>query len=176
MEHEGARQAEQRKVEVVALRLGNVFGDILWLDQPRSHGLVALMLRDLAAQREIRLFGGGNQTVNLLHVDDLVVAISHVLGHQHIESQAIFNVSGEALAVRSVAESLCKGAGEGRLVSVPWPASLERAAARDIELDDSKFRRRFGWRCERSVTGELERLARSCLHHKLLGPNGSPSV
>jgi UDP-glucose 4-epimerase len=160
MEQEGGRRALQRKLEIISLRLPNVFGDILWLDQPRSHGLVALMLRDLVKQREIRLFGGGSQTVNLLHVDDLTVAISRVLEDRSLDSHQVFNVSGEALTIRSVAESLAKGAGGGRLVSVPWPAGLETSAARDYELDDSRFRCHFGWRRGRSATGELERLGK----------------
>lgn len=162
MEQEGARAARQRKLEVVSLRLGNVFGDILQLDQPRSHGLVALMLRDLLTQREIRLFGGGKQTVSLLHVLDLAAAITRVFDDQIGAAYAAFNVSGETLSVRSVAESLRKGVGSGTLLSVPWPEHLERAVARDVRLDDSKFRTRFGWRPALSVTTELELLARNC--------------
>lgn len=161
MDHEGGRMAAERQLEVISLRLGNVFGDILRLDQPRSHGMVALMLRDLVSRREIRLFGGGKQTVNLLHVDDLAVAISKVLMPRQVAPHEAFNVRGEELAVRSVAESLLRGAGSGELVAVPWPSGLERALARDIHLDDSKFRGRFGWRPARSATRELEGLARS---------------
>jgi nucleoside-diphosphate-sugar epimerase len=160
MEQEGGRVADQRRLEVVSLRLGNVFGDIQWLDQPRSHGMVALMLRDLVIRREIRLFGGGSQTVNLLHVRDLAEAISVVLGHQYADPLTAFNVNGERLTVSSIAKALCNGAGFGRLVSVPWPAGLAQAVARDIELDDSKFRGRYGWRPKISATEELERIAR----------------
>lgn len=160
MEQEGGRVAEQRLLEVVSLRLGNVFGEILRLEQPRSHGMVALMLRDLVMQGEIRLFGGGTQTVNLLYVDDLVEAISQVLARQHLEPLTVFNVSGEALTVRSIADVLYRGARTGRIVSVPWPAVIEHAVARDSQLDDSKFRSRFEWRRMRSVTAELERVAR----------------
>lgn len=160
MEQEGGRVAEQRQLEVVSLRLGNVFGHILWLDQPRSHGMVALMIRDLVKHGEIRLFGGGTQTVNLMYVDELANAISHVIGGQYIDPLTLFNVSGESLAVRSIAEALLAGAGTGSLVSVPWPAAIEHAVARDSQLDDSKFRSRFGWRRMGSVTAELERVAR----------------
>jgi nucleoside-diphosphate-sugar epimerase len=134
------------------------------------------MLRDLIRQREIRLFGGGGQTVNLLHVDDLAVAISRVLEDQGLDSHEVFNISGQALAVRSVAESLAKGAGGGSLVSVAWPAGLESSAARDVELDDSSFRSRFGWRRERSASEELERLAKLGVEGMVSGSNRSPGA
>jgi UDP-glucose 4-epimerase len=159
MEKEGRRQAEIRKLEVISIRLGNVFGDILWIDQPRAHGMVAMMVHDLVRRHEIRLFGGGSQTVNLLHVDDLARAISLLIGSISVGSQSVFNVSGERLAVRSVAESIRIGVGEGSLVAVPWPAGLERTVANDIELDDSLFRARFGWSRLGSVIEQVERVA-----------------
>ncbi len=159
MEKEGRRQAEIRKLEVISIRLGNVFGDILWIDQPRAHGMVALMVRDLVRRHEIRLFGGGSQTVNLLHVEDLARAISLLVQDESLNHYSVFNVRGERVTVRSVAESIRMGVGEGLLVSVPWPAGLERTVANDIDLDDSLFRARFGWRRVRSVTEELERVA-----------------
>lgn len=151
-----ARRDDQ--LEVTSLRLGNVFGDVMWLDKPRSHGMVALMLRDLVRRHEIRLFGGGSQTVNLLHVEDLARATSLILRQESVTAHSIFNVSGEQVSVRSVAESLRLGVGEGALTSVPWPAGLERTVANNIELDDSRFRDRFGWRPGRTATAELERL------------------
>lgn len=162
MEQEGFRRSRSRALEIIPLRLGNVFGDILSLDHHRSHGLVALMLRDLVMQGEIRLFGGGGQTVNLLHVNDLAGAVHQILGQERFESNCVFNLCGETLAVRAIAESLHTGVGSGRLVSVPWPDGLEGAVANNIELNDARFRRRFGWRPARSVTAELERLADSC--------------
>jgi len=159
MEEEGRRQAAMRNLEVISMRLGNVFGDIMWIDKPRSHGMVALMLRDLVRRHEIHLFGGGDQTVNLLHVDDLARAISSVMGDESVSAFSVFNVSGEQLSVRSVAESLCSGVGRGTYIPVPWPAGLERAVANDVELDDSRFRARFGWRPTRSVTAELKQVA-----------------
>lgn len=158
MEEEGRRQAGMRNLEVISIRLGNVFGDIMWIDKPRSHGMIALMLRDLVRRHEIHLFGGGDQTVNLLHVEDLARAISRVMGDESIGAFSVFNVSGEQLSVRSVAESLCSGVGRGTYIPVPWPAGLERTVANDMELNDSRFRARFGWRPTRSVTAELEQV------------------
>jgi len=161
MEHEGSRVAHQRELEVISLRLGHVFGDVLRLDYPRSHGVVPLMLHDLAGKGEIRLFGGGSQTVNLLHVLDLAAAIATVLDQQNFEPLSVFNLNGETLAVSTVAESLRRGANRGTVLSVPWPPGIERAVAGNIELDDSRFRGGFGWRPTCSVVEELERLAAS---------------
>ena len=77
-----------------------------------------------------------------------------------MEPFSVFNVSGESLSVRSIAELLCQGYGSGVLVSVPWSGGLERAAAGDIQLDDSRFRLDFGWRPQRLVAMELKHLAR----------------
>jgi len=160
MEQAGRQRAESRDLEVISMRLGNVFGDVLWIDKPRSHGMVALMLRDLVRRHEIRLFGGGDQTVNLLHVDDLARAISLGLQRESTHPFLAFNVSGTQMSVRSVAESLCTGVGHGSCVSVPWPAALEGTVGNDIELDDSRFRDSFGWRPLHNAANELERIGR----------------
>ena len=173
MEREGRRQAEIRRLEVISLRLGNVFGEILWLDQPRAHGMVALMVRDLVRRHEIRLFGGGSQTVNLLHVEDLARAIALVVESESMSTFSVFNVCGEQVSVRLVAESLRAGVGEGTLASVPWPLGLERTVASDIELDDSRFRAAFGWKPTRAVHAEIKRVAQAYVSSSMGSSQGS---
>lgn len=144
MEEQGRLYADRRNLAILALRLGNVYGKVVNLDAPRAHGLVAKMLKDLVRDGNIRLYGRGTQEVDLLHVDDLAAALV-VVARTCSPGFGVYNISGERMTIRQVAEALRDGVERGELVDSPWPPAIRDAVARDIVLDDRTFRDSFGW-------------------------------
>jgi UDP-glucose 4-epimerase len=152
--------ARQRDLDVVVLRLGNVFGDLYRLDRPRAHGLVPRMLRDLVEKGEVGVYGDGQQTINLLHVADFARAAGATMSTPVVPgSYAVYNVSGDDLTVDEIAGLLVKGLGRGAVRMVPWPDGGV-AMAQNLSLDDSAFRTTYGWQPEADVRERLTCLAR----------------
>lgn len=160
MEEYGRMFGQLLDLDVAVLRLGNVWGEIIDIDFPRTHGLVAKMLHDLLSEGTIKLFGDGKQTVDMLHVADLAEVIGMVLeGTPSDEKFTVFNIHGEQISLRDVAQALRQGFGSGVISYTPWPPDLRDATANNIELDGSRFRQSFGWTCTTDMRAELRSLA-----------------
>ena len=160
LEEYGRIYADRLRVSVTALRLGNVFGDIHDLGYPKAHGVVRNMLRDLSMKGTAYLYGDGQQTVDLLYAGDLASAVAAVLDEEPDGRRfQAYNVSGEAATIESIAEALRRGLGTGQIERIPWSQGMGAAMAKDIHLDDTAFRARFGWRPAQDVEHALEKLA-----------------
>lgn len=146
-----------RGVSGTVLRFGNVFGPVGTLHAPRSHGFVAKMLTDLALKGRAQVYGDGSQCVDLLHVTDAADAISRVL-QAAVQGHRIFNVTGERVTVRDVAEGLCRGLHRGTLEFIEWPSAHHSAMARGVWMDDGAFRSMYQWRPRRLARLEIEAL------------------
>jgi nucleoside-diphosphate-sugar epimerase len=152
--------AERSHLDVTVLRLGNVFGNRLNLERPRTHGVVARMLTDLIRNDVITVYGTGTQILSLLHAADCAAAIAAVLAKPATPGAfEVFNISGEDLSVGAIADLLVEAYGSGRVARVPWPLDGS-AMARDIHLEDSQFREQYRWAPEKRVVEELALAAR----------------
>lgn len=162
LEEYGRLFALRLGLEVTVLRLGNVFGDIIDLAQPRTHGVVAHLVKDLVNPGTARLYGDGTQCLNLLHAEDLARAVTAVLQTSPEAGKfSVFNISGHPMAVRQVAEAIRNGLGSGTTICVPWDPTLRQSLARNVQLDDSAFRSRYDWCPARDVEGDLTALGRA---------------
>lgn len=162
MEEQGRLLSCRYGIEVVSLRLGNVFGEVLDAQRERTHGVVERMLRDLVNDNVAHLYGGGSQSLEILHVDDLARAVVAVIDTRPVEGRfCVYNVRGEQVTVRQIADALRRGLGRGTTVSTPWSPGMERAMAKDVQLDDAAFRAEYDWSAKADARHEIEQLARA---------------
>jgi nucleoside-diphosphate-sugar epimerase len=156
MEEYGRLFASRNAYDVTVLRLGNVFGEVIDVDYPRTHGVVARMLRDLVREGAAKLYGDGGQSLELLHAQDVGRAVAAVMASPASPGTfSIYNVRGERLTVREVADELAAGIGAGSTLHVPWEGTMQKAMAKDIRLCDEAFRARFSWSPSRNVREAL---------------------
>lgn len=156
MEDYGRLFAFRNGYDVTVLRLGNVFGDVVDIDYPRSHGVVPRMLRDVVRDGVAQLYGDGSQRLELLHTEDVAAAVVAVMNAPGVPgSFSVYNLAGESLSVREVAQELCQGVGAGETVCVPWDAAIQQSMAKDMQLCDSAFRDRYGWRPTKDLLAAL---------------------
>ncbi len=132
-----------------ALRLANVYG-------PRQEaglegGVVAIFLDAMAAGRETAIFGGGRQTRDFVHVDDVVRALVLAPG-----TGRVFNVgSGVETSVLELHERCRSITGDERepREAPARQGDVLRASSMSLSLDASSG----GARRSRSTTGSGER-------------------
>jgi len=152
--------ASRNDLDVTVIRLGNVFGSTYNLSRKRAHGVVPRMLGDLTEHGAVKVYGTGSQLLGLLHARDCAEAIAAVVEEPSVGGRVqVFNVAGEELSVESVADTLVRGFGTGEVIRVPWPQD-GLAMARDVHMDDVRFREAYGWMPRRSVTEALTSVAR----------------
>lgn len=156
LEQYGRLLGPRLDLDVVVLRLGNVFGEVVDIELPKTHGVVPRLVRDLVVSGTAHLYGGGAQSIDLLRAEDLARAVAAVLGSPtQIGGFSIFNVCGERLTVRRVAEILRDALGRGSITSEPWDPSIAQAVARDVRSNDTAFRARYGWKPGGDLTSDL---------------------
>jgi UDP-glucose 4-epimerase len=130
------------------LRLANVYG-------PRQEaglegGVVAIFLDAMAAGRETAIFGGGRQTRDFVHVDDVVRALVLAQG-----TGGVFNVgSGVETSVLELHERCRAITGDER---EPREAPARQGDVLRSVLDVSLAGRELGWRPEVSLDDGLRR-------------------
>jgi GDP-L-fucose synthase len=156
------------KTKFTALRHSNVYGPHDKYDLGRSHFFGATVTKVLTARDgKIDLWGGGTEGRDLLHVDDLVVAVRAAIERQP-DPFGLYNIgSGEAIPVARIAERIVAASGRKLDVardpskpSIPVTIALDCARARDelgwrptIGLDEGIARTLAWWRANRP-TGE----------------------
>jgi nucleoside-diphosphate-sugar epimerase len=161
MEEYGRLFAARKEYDVTVLRLGNVFSDVIDVDYPRTHGVVGRMLRDLVREGVAKLYGDGSQSLELLHAHDVARAVVAVMaGPPAPGGFAVYNVRGERLTVREVAEALSAGVGKGDTIRVPWDSGMQKAMAKDVRLCDDTFRGRYQWSPATNVREALYSIGR----------------
>jgi dTDP-L-rhamnose 4-epimerase len=129
--------------QAVALRLFNVFGPGQALSNPYT-GVLANFASRLASGERPMIFEDGEQQRDFVHVQDVARAFRLALEHPAAAGQVINIGSGQAYAVREVAEMLA------RVMGVPelGPEILGKARSGDIRncfADISKARELLGY-------------------------------
>jgi UDP-glucose 4-epimerase len=127
-----------------ALRLTNVYGPRQSLRHP-DLGFLPVFIRRALEDRDISLYGGGDQLRDCLHVDDVVdgflaaAATPDAVGH-------VFNLGHpEAVSLRTIADEIVRAAGAGRVVPVPWPPDSARIDIGSFRADHAKAKAVLGW-------------------------------
>lgn len=135
-------QTEGLKISI--LRLTNIYGPRLFLRSAR-HGFVGSFIRAALLKEPIRVFDGGHQIRDFVFVDDVVEACL-LAASQPAAYGKIYNLSGERLSIRSVAENIRDAAGGGELVNVEFPQAAKNIDIGDYWGTSDAIFKELGWR------------------------------
>lgn len=144
--------AREYGIAVTILRMSNVYGP----DAPTSRSVISLFLERAKADKDITVFGEGDELRDYLYIDDtanaLVVAAISPLAHH------IYNVgSGEASCLTEIAKKAVANTGKGRIIYVPFPENYARYPGHII-LDGTLFRKETGWEPKVGLNEALKRM------------------
>ncbi len=93
-------------------------------------GASTLLFLRLASLPVIPLVGRGEQRLQPIHIDDLVVLVLKLIEHGRAIKQTLVAVGPEAVSMRSMLEVYRKSLGLGKAFMIPVPLALIRLAAR----------------------------------------------
>ena len=161
-------------VHACSLRLTNVYGPRQLLKHNRQ-GFIGWFIRQAIEDREIQIYGDGEQLRDFVFVDDAADAFLRA-GASERSNGEVFNVGGaEAISLRELAELLISVAGTGRYRLIAWPVDKKAIDIGDFHADSTRIERTLGWRPETSLREGLSRTVefyRAHLPHYV--PTGSP--
>jgi UDP-glucose 4-epimerase len=157
-------------VRACSLRLTNVYGPRQLLKHNRQ-GFIGWFIRQAIEDREIQIYGDGEQLRDFVYVDDAADAFLRA-GASDASNGQVFNVGGmEPIAHRALVELLIAVAGTGRYRFVDWPPEKKAIDIGDFYADSSLIQRTLGWK---PMTGLRDGLTRTIEYYRAHLPHYVP--
>jgi nucleoside-diphosphate-sugar epimerase len=130
-------------LRTVTLRFANLYG-------PHGKGYPEFgfvnYFIDLAHRGEpIRIYGTGDQTRNVLFVDDAVEALWIAAREPRLIGEAWFAAHHEHHTVAEIARAVVEAAGKGTVEHVEWPEERRRIEIDKVRIRSDRFREVTGW-------------------------------
>jgi nucleoside-diphosphate-sugar epimerase len=131
-------------LKTVVLRFANLFG-------PHGKGypefgFVNYFIHQAWHHEEIRLFGSGDQTRNVLFVDDAADILWAAAHDGRLIGEVYFATPDEHLTVKQIAEAIVRVLGRGRICHVEWPDQRRRIEIDRVRISSARLRATTGWR------------------------------
>mgnify|MGYP002624580212 CR=1 FL=1 len=147
--------AHTYNLNITALRLSNVYGPRASIHSPDftfNNYFIGLALQD----KEITIYGSGEQLRNLIYVDDVVKAIILMALNDDSGSQVYFLVGDEHYSVKDIAQHIVRVFNKGKVKYLEWPEGKERIDVGDAVFTNKKIRKIINWKPVVNIADGLE--------------------
>lgn len=130
-------------LKTITLRFANLYG-------PHGKGAPEFgfvnYFIDLAWRgQDIRVFGDGGQTRNIMHVEDAADILYRCALDPSLSGKMFFAVHDEHLSVRAIADRVVAAFENGRVIQVPWPDVRRRIEVEQVWISPTLLRKLTGW-------------------------------
>lgn len=132
-------------LNTVVVRLANVYGpraNVRSSDAGVINYFIGLALRD----RDLTIYGEGQQRRNVMYVDDCVDALLDMLTDPFPAGEVFFAAGDTSCCIREFADAVVAAVGRGRVVQVPWPDDWKAMDVGDVEVSNEKITATRDWR------------------------------
>ena len=136
--------AHAYKMRGTVIRLANVYGP---RSNIRSHdfGFMNYFIGLGLKEKDITIFGEGNQLRTISFVDDCIDALILAAESSNTDREVFFAVSDQQYSVRQVGEAIAQHVG-GQLKFVEWPKNRENIEVGDAVISNAKIKGAIGWK------------------------------
>lgn len=141
-------------LKTVVLRFANLFGP--YGKGYAEFGFINYFISLAQAGDEIRIFGEGQQTRNVLYVEDAAAALWTAAHSPQLHGETFFAVHEEHVSVRDIAASIVRVMGRGSVTHVPWPDERRRIEVDKVRITAAKFRKLTDWQPRHSFEEGLQ--------------------
>ena len=95
---------------------------------------------------EIKVFGSGEQTRNVLYVEDATEVLYRSAQDERLYGETFFATHAEHFTVLEIAQSIVQVLNRGRVVHVDWPEERRRIEIDQVRISSERLRKITGWR------------------------------
>ncbi len=107
--------------------------------------------------KEIGIFGSGNQTRNVMHLDDATEILWCAAQEPHLIGDTYFVTSPEHLTARKIAEMIVKIFQGGKVIQVEWSEDRRRMEIDHVRFSSARLEAITGWRARYDFLSGLKR-------------------
>ncbi len=142
-------------LRTVTLRFANLYGPY-GKGRP-EFGFVNHFIDLARRDDDIKIFGEGAQTRNVLYAEDAAEALYEAARTPALAGEVYFATHDEHLSVIEIAREIVRTFGGGRLVHVEWPRERRRIEIDDVRFSSARLRSAVAWRPRHSFKEGLAR-------------------
>ena len=130
------------KTKFTVLRQSNIYGDYDKFDLEKSHVFAASIVKVAESDKEVMVWGDGQEERDLLHVSDLVNCVHAVLEHQESDYELINVGYGKSVKISELVEKILDI--YNRNVYIKYDTTKPTIKTK-LGLDIQKAKRLFDW-------------------------------
>jgi len=126
------------------IRIPNVYGPRAAITSANftfNNYFIGLALQD----KEITIYGEGNQYRNLLYITDVVDAILDVIENGDGSGEMYLAVHDEHITISDLAKKIVSVFGKGSVRHIPWPEGRKNIEIGDAIFSNTKIKKDIGW-------------------------------
>lgn len=123
----------------------------------RRYNVVNFFVDQALNNRQITLFGKGEQVRDYLYIDDLIEAFLAV-SQNKTSFGKIYNVGGgDGVSLKQIAQEIVSQTGKGVIRTVPWPQEYKKVETGDYISNIAKISREIGWKPSTTLKVGIQR-------------------
>ncbi len=130
-------------LKTVVLRFANLYGP--YGKGYPEFGFINYFIELARLNQEIQVFGAGDQTRNVLYIEDATEILFQSAFEPRLIGEIFFAVSDEHLHVSDIAEEIVKVFGQGRVKHIEWPDDRKRIEIGSVKFSSERLREITGW-------------------------------
>ena len=130
-------------LKTVVLRFANLYGP--YGKGYPEFGFVNYFIHLAWTDQEIKIFGAGDQTRNVMYVDDATDILWRAAQEPRLVGETYFATGAEHLTVREIAERIVTVFQRGKVTHVEWPEERRRIEIEHVKFSSARLQAITGW-------------------------------
>jgi UDP-glucose 4-epimerase len=130
-------------VKTVVLRFANLYGP--YGKGFPEFGFVNYFISLAWNDGEIKIFGTGDQTRNVMYIDDAVDILYRAAGDERLIGDIFFAAHDEKYSVHEIAREIISVFGRGRITMIEWPEDRKRIEVENVRISSERLKQVTGW-------------------------------
>lgn len=130
-------------LNTVVLRFANLYGP--YGKGFPEFGFINYFIHQALADEEIRIFGSGDQSRNVLYADDATEILWLAAKEPKLFGESWFATGDQHLTVREIAETIVRVFASGRVIHVDWPDERKRIEVDHVQFSSERLRSIVDW-------------------------------
>ena len=143
-------------LNTVVLRFANLFGP--YGKGLQEFGFINYFIHLARTGQDIRIFGSGSQTRNVLYVEDAVDLLWKAAQEPRLIGGSYFATSEEHLSVGEIAETIVKVFQSGKVIHIDWPDERKRIEVENVVFSSERLRSVIDWKAQYDLESGLRQI------------------
>lgn len=131
-------------LNTVVLRFANLYGP--YGKGYPEFGFINYFIHLAWQNQEIKIFGSGEQTRNVMYVDDATDILWRIASKKELAGETYFATGMEHLSVAEIADKIVSVLGRGKVMHIEWPEDRRRIEVEDVKFSSARLQFAVNWK------------------------------